>query len=106
MGPITDALGSGVVFQLELKDRNYVLRAMDSNEAAKWVHKLTTIRNEALANTIPEESSSPRQDATKGTKEVGGSGAVKVSSTQARSPEMEKTEWGKSGKKESCCLIS
>ena len=99
MGPINDVLGPGTIFQLELKDRNYVLRAKDSNEAGKWVHKLTAIRDEAKANVIPEEPQSPGKASNT-------SGAVKeCSNSKAEATEVEKSDWGKS-EKLSCCVIS
>lgn len=51
-----DSIGDGVVFQLELKDRNYVLRTSTVDEAEKWMYRLRQLRDEARAASIPEET--------------------------------------------------
>ena len=104
VGPVTDALGPGVIFQLELKDRNYILRATDGNEAAKWVHKLTVIRDEAKANTIPEEPPSPR-NATSRSTAAENKDMAKESSARTEAVGVEGAGWGKTDKK-CCCIIS
>lgn len=44
-GEIEDSLGKGVIIQLELKDREYTLRALTQKEAQKWVDVLTALRD-------------------------------------------------------------
>ena len=87
-----------MVFQLELKDRNYVLRAIDGAEAQKWVHRLSTIRDKAQANTIPEEPPSPT-----GSRSTSRESAAKPGNSNATSPDVEKGDWGK--KESKCCII-
>lgn len=43
-GEISDQLGTGVVFEMELKDRVYYLRAETYDEARKWVDILIHLR--------------------------------------------------------------
>jgi hypothetical protein len=63
IGHIDDTLGKGVVFQLELKDRNYTLRTKDLNDAERWINGLTKLRSEAREiSTIVEESPSADHD--------------------------------------------
>jgi hypothetical protein len=57
VGHVNDSIGDGVIFQLELKDRNYVLRTSTIGEAEKWMYKLRMLRDEARAASIPEETS-------------------------------------------------
>jgi hypothetical protein len=57
IGHIDDNLGKGVVFQLELKDRNYTLRTKDLNDAERWIQGLTKLRSEAKENSIIVEES-------------------------------------------------
>jgi hypothetical protein len=90
-----------VVFQLELKDRSYVLRSPDMADAERWVYRLKTIRDEARSNSIPEEPSSPPSSPkTKDSKPK--QAAVRA----ADSPEVEKGsgDFKKSDSK-SCCII-
>ena len=44
-GEVEDSQGKGVVIQLELKDREYTLRALTMKEAQKWVDVLTSLRD-------------------------------------------------------------
>jgi hypothetical protein len=84
-------LGLGVIFQLELKDRSYVLRGKDVAEVQRWIQCLTLIRDEAKANSIPEEPEDgrspihvPRPESSsnliKSNLEVSGSGMEKKTS--------------------------
>jgi hypothetical protein len=57
VGHVSDSIGDGVVFQLELRDRNYVLRTSTLGEAEKWMYRLRKLRDEAQASSIPEETS-------------------------------------------------
>ena len=58
IGKISDSLGEGIVFQLELKDKSYVLRAKDMNDAQRWIEALQKTRDLAKADVILEETSS------------------------------------------------
>jgi len=44
-GDIEDTQGKGVIIQLELKDREYTLRALTTKEAQKWVDVLKSLRD-------------------------------------------------------------
>jgi hypothetical protein len=64
IGNIEDSLGKGVVFQLELKDRNYTLRTKDLADAERWMNGLLKLRNSGQENlTIVEESHDSDDDA-------------------------------------------
>lgn len=45
VGPISDNYGSGVVFEIELKDRKYQLRAANEDEAQQWIDFLIDLRD-------------------------------------------------------------
>jgi hypothetical protein len=100
VGNINDNLGEGVIFQLELKDRNYVLRAKDMAEAQRWMRGLTVIRNESKANSIPEERETCSHDETE------------TASSSARGPvpasidgkKTESSDFAKADKK-GCCVL-
>jgi len=47
VGPVDDARGPGAVFQLDLKDRSYVLRTTTLAEAENWVSVLIQLRDSA-----------------------------------------------------------
>lgn len=107
VGNINDSLGEGVIFQLELKDRNYVLRAKDMAEAQRWIRGLTVIRNEAKSNTIPEE-----RDSTDATESPNPKGATKAQDTRPTThtsidggKQEGSGDFAKADKKNSCCLI-
>ena len=51
IGPVEDAKGSGAIFQLDLKDRQYVLRADSEANAQKWVEVLIALRNTETQST-------------------------------------------------------
>lgn len=57
-GEVDDDLGKGVVFQLELKDRQYTLRAGTEKEAKRWVDVLTALRDGGTVSTDSTHSSS------------------------------------------------
>ena len=64
VGNINDNLGDGVIFQLELKNRNYVLRAKDMAEAQRWIKGLIAISNETKSRPSCEkrETQEPQQE--------------------------------------------
>jgi hypothetical protein len=102
VGNINDNLGEGVIFQLELKDRSYVLRAKDMAEAQRWIRGLTVIRNEAKSNSIPEEretneSQHDHQAASSSTR-----GPVPASIDGKKT---ETSDFAKAEKKSGCCVL-
>jgi hypothetical protein len=55
-GEVHDSLGTGHVFQMDLKDRQYFLRCETFHEAKRWVDTLVTLRDTAsmaLQSTNP-----------------------------------------------------
>ena len=97
VGNINDSLGEGVIFQLELKDRSYVLRAKDMTEAQRWMRGLTVIRNEAKSNSIPEERETTESHHD-----------TQVSATRgpvAASIDADSGDFAKSEKKNGCCVL-
>jgi hypothetical protein len=112
VGHVNDSIGDGVVFQLELKDRNYVLRTSTIGEAEKWMYKLRKLRDEALASSIPEETSLDGS-----TRDSGRAEAKKSESETRSAPSPPPSgEWSKANvqisgesrgdKKACCCVIS
>mmetsp|Transcript_24711 Transcript_24711/g.25343 ORF Transcript_24711/g.25343 Transcript_24711/m.25343 type:complete len:218 (+) Transcript_24711:59-712(+) len=107
-GNINDDLGEGVVFQLELKDRNYVLRAKDMAEAQRWIQGLTILRNESKANVIPEESTTEetKSGTSQSTRLVESVNIdSKKNSTSSNSGKKDSDGFVKSESKEGCCII-
>jgi hypothetical protein len=51
VGEIIDSKGNGYIFQIDLKDRQYLLRAQTMDEAQKWVDYLVSIRDGRLLPT-------------------------------------------------------
>lgn len=53
VGEVSDGKGSGYVFQLDLKDRQYLLRAQSLEEAQRWVDYLIILRDgQSFGTTI------------------------------------------------------
>lgn len=50
LGEVQDALGTGYVFEMDLKDRQYQLRAESLAEARKWVDVLCALRDSVGAS--------------------------------------------------------
>ena len=64
-GEINDIKGQGAVFQLDLKDRQYILRTANLAEAEQWVDVLIQLRDSSkpkAAAVIPPTSSSTSSD--------------------------------------------
>ncbi len=80
-----------------MKDRNYVLRAKDLSEAQRWIQGLTTIRNEAKANSIPEEAHEDPKKATQSTR------LVEAVDIDKKASEKQEGEFVK--EKQGCCII-
>mmetsp|Transcript_23123 Transcript_23123/g.33874 ORF Transcript_23123/g.33874 Transcript_23123/m.33874 type:complete len:204 (-) Transcript_23123:221-832(-) len=101
VGNTSDSLGDGVVFQLELKDRNYILRSPDLADAQRWMIGLQKLRDAAKAQTIIEEPA--------GMDESRGSTPVKPASSSgpAEVESAPRGDWGKQEKKSGCgsCVI-
>lgn len=53
IGEIEDSAGTGAVFQVDLKDRQYLLRANTMDEAKRWVDFLTSLRDGKSKTTNP-----------------------------------------------------
>lgn len=45
VGEVTDGKGTGHVFQIDLKDRQYLLRSSSQEEAQRWVEYLILLRD-------------------------------------------------------------
>lgn len=45
VGDVSDAKGGGYVFQIDLKDRQFLLRAATQDEAQRWVEYLILLRD-------------------------------------------------------------
>ena len=53
VGQVEDNKGSGAIFQLDLKDRQYVLRADDEDTAKRWVDVLVVLRDSEIQTPQP-----------------------------------------------------
>jgi hypothetical protein len=49
VGEVNDGKGSGFVFQIDLRDRQYLLRASGQDEAQRWVDYLILLRDGRLS---------------------------------------------------------
>lgn len=59
MNEVNDLLGTGVIFQLELKDKSYLLRARTAHQAEQWIKVLKKIKSQTAENAAPA-SAEPR----------------------------------------------
>lgn len=71
---ITDDKGYGYIFQIDLKDRQYLLRASSREEAEKWVDGLIVIRDGRSTRTsnplmVSTDSASRGSRSTRNTEE-------------------------------------
>ena len=108
MGHISDKIGDGYVFQLELKDRNYVLRTSSMNEAEKWIHKLRSLREEALSSSIPEETSpqsSPANNSSQSSSMIKVDGFTRKPGEVSKADDKQNAPNGEWSKKARCCMI-
>mgnify|MGYP003385164921 CR=1 FL=1 len=102
-GEIEDSQGKGVIIQLELKDREYTLRALTVKEAQKWVKVLIQLRDGQASNPGGLTSVKSGIDSDS----VGSSG----SSKKTRSPKKNATNPAElasakdmgAGKPKTCC---
>mmetsp|Transcript_13564 Transcript_13564/g.20357 ORF Transcript_13564/g.20357 Transcript_13564/m.20357 type:complete len:204 (+) Transcript_13564:70-681(+) len=101
IGNTTDNLGDGVVFQLELKDRSYILRSPDLADAQRWIRGLKKLRDSAKAKTIVEEDPDAMDESRSST-------SVRNSTTTEPAAASPSGDWGKQEKKSCCgvCVIS
>ena len=49
---MNDLLGTGIIFQLELKDKSYLLRARTLHQAEQWITVLNKIKEQAQGPTV------------------------------------------------------
>eukprot|EP01006_Ploeotia_vitrea_P006301 TRINITY_DN12773_c0_g1_i2.p1 TRINITY_DN12773_c0_g1~~TRINITY_DN12773_c0_g1_i2.p1 ORF type:complete len:191 (-),score=2.15 TRINITY_DN12773_c0_g1_i2:160-732(-) len=79
-GDIEDNQGKGVIIQLDLKDREYTLRALTVKEAQKWVDVLVALRD--LGGEEVNNSSGKGKSSSKSKKnDLRGSGQVEMRET-------------------------
>ena len=62
MGTISDSIGDGAIFELELRDRCYTLRTSTIAEADNWIRVLRKLREDATASSIKEETPMEMED--------------------------------------------
>ena len=96
LNEVDDLLGPGVIFQLELKDKSYLLRARTMQQAKQWMNVLRLLKaqNEPTPPVTAADPSQSRQPMTANlVKDIGASDSgTKLTTTQEQ----------KSG----CCTIS
>jgi hypothetical protein len=64
VGMVEDGKGTGAIFQLDLKDRQYVLRADDEETAKRWVDTLIILRDSEVAMSPSPSPMKPSGPAT------------------------------------------
>jgi len=97
-GEIEDSQGKGVIIQLELKDREYTLRALTIKEAQKWVKVLTQLRDGG-SNNNPGGLTSQRS--TIGDDEANKKSPRKKSESRTNVPASTKQMGG--NREKTCC---
>jgi hypothetical protein len=60
MGEIEDDKGKGYLFQIDLMDRVYVLRALTKEEAVRWVTALGKLKNDPARKAKEAEEAAIR----------------------------------------------
>lgn len=118
IGPVEDNKGTGAIFQLDLKDRQYVLRAEDEDTAKRWVDVLIVLRDSEVSQTpSPSPMKSPigggistaGQEAYNGTPQSAartqGIGGGKPIPTPGEEAKFVKKNW-ESEIPDGCCVIS
>ena len=60
IGDTKDDKGKGFLFQIDLMDRVYVLRALTKEEAVRWVNALTALKNEPARKAREAEEAAIR----------------------------------------------
>lgn len=106
MGHVTDNIGDGAVFQLELKDRNYVLRTSTVSEAEKWMYKLRLLRDEARSSSIPEETAMDTSTRESEKTRASGGQQQDLQADGEWSKANIQISGGRAEEKKSCCVIS
>ena len=111
IGPIEDAKGSGAIFQLDLKDRQYVLRADSEDNAKKWVDVLVQLRDSEVPTTPNTPNTAPpAPGASPASSQVGvtppptpvGGGIVPTPGDEAKFVKNHQID----GVPEGCCVVS
>jgi len=62
VGEVNDIKGTGAVFQLDLKDRQYVLRTATLAEAENWVNVLIQLRDSSKTKAATPQMGDPSAD--------------------------------------------
>jgi hypothetical protein len=94
MTEVNDLLGAGVIFQLELKDKSYLLRARTAHQAEQWIKVLKAIKTQSL-DQMPAVAEARKGSKTKLNTERK-SDKTSATATIAEAPVAEKK----------CCVIS
>jgi hypothetical protein len=112
IGAVDDTKGTGAIFQLDLKDRQYVLRADSEENAKKWVEVLVQLRDSEVPSTpttpvnstppAPGVSPSSSGNVTTPPPTPIGGGIVPTPGDEARFVKNHLNE----GVSEGCCVIS
>lgn len=106
-GEIEDSQGKGVIIQLELKDREYTLRALTVKEAQKWVKVLIQLRDGQASN--PGGLTSVKSGIDTGdNSSVGSSGSARKAKSPSKksattAAEIAASKEMGSGKTNACC---
>lgn len=87
-------LGPGVIFQLELKDKSYMLRARTAHQAEQWIMVLKKIKQQSNEQLAPAAAEARSGSSTKLNTE---------SKSDKAAPTPAAQEPAKSG---CCCVIS
>jgi hypothetical protein len=75
LNEVDDLLGPGVIFQLELKDKSYLLRARTMQQAKQWMNvlKLLKAQNEPNPPAVPDQTQSRQPMSANLVKDIGAS---------------------------------
>jgi hypothetical protein len=111
VGDVNDTKGDGAIFQLDLKDRQYVLRAPSLEEANTWVSVLINLRDGASMDSKSGESTPVKIGSIGGDEDANDvdNNISEVYGTQRERKSVG--EWLKqsnniAGDGDSCCVIS
>lgn len=94
-GEIEDQHGKGVIIQLEVKGREYTLRALNKKEAKKWVEVLTALRDGEATGEPSERKDNASISSAKSSLSVE---QVKVETSADAS-----SGWAKTDRSQECC---
>ena len=108
VGEIEDNQGKGVIIQLDLKDREYTLRALTMKEAQKWVDVLTQLRDAGIALEKAEEAAGKSPGKSKKAGASAGVKQVEIRSVNSSGESVSSSVKDMSGPAEkkwySCCI--